>query len=153
MLKVGFTGSRDGMTSAQANVFEAELQRLMNEFGHDNYAEFHHGDCIGADAEAQQIARAQGYKIHCHPPEDSSKRAHTQFDVAYDARPYRERNRVIVQMTSHLLACPKSATRTTSGGTWYTYNHAAQQGSYKRAMLIYPDGVTLHPKDRWLLPL
>lgn len=150
MLRVGFTGSRCGMTEPQLATFESELCRLQREFGN---GEFHHGDCVGADAQAHTIAAILGFEIHCHPPSDPIRRANTECDVYYEAKPYRERNRRLVRMTDFLFATPKSVVRTTSGGTWYTYNHAMQQGTCKRAMLIYPDGTRLFPTERWLQAL
>lgn len=151
MLKVGFTGTREGMTSAQKATFKEELSRLLREFGQP--AEFHHGDCVGADAEAWNIADDMGFNIHRHPPLNPFRQASTNWDVDYAPKHYRERNRNIVRLTDFLFACPLTSTPRNSGGTWYTYQHAHQQGSYKRAMLIYPDGKMLYPSERWLLPI
>lgn len=151
MLRIGFTGTRHGMTSPQQDRFTEELSRLLREFGQPS--EFHHGDCVGADAQAQKIASDLGFEIHRHPPCNPYRQANTAFDIDYIPKHYRERNRDIVRLTDFLFACPKDTIPQTSGGTWYTYNHASQQGSYKRAMLIYPDGIILYPMDRWLTPL
>lgn len=153
MLKVGFTGTRVGMTSQQKDALSKELGLLLRVFSSWPASEFHHGDCVGADAEAYQIANELGFDIHRHPPCNPFRQANTRYDVDYPAKHYRERNRDIVRITDFLIACPKAYDKTFSGGTWYTYNHACQQGSFKRAMLIYPDGRRLYPQDRWLLPI
>ena len=36
--------------------------------------EFHHGDCVGADSEAHDIADECGYGIILHPPTNQSER-------------------------------------------------------------------------------
>lgn len=144
-IRIGFTGTRDGMTLAQRDTLEIWLIRLALE--PVGKPEFHHGDCVGADAEACEIARRLSYEIHMHPPSDPIRRAYTSADVIYEERPYRERNRHIVRMTNYLIAAPKLTVE--RGGTWYTYNHARQQGSYKRAMLITPKGVAMYEPLRW----
>ena len=74
-MKVGFTGSRFGMTDAQ----QQEFLILMGKLG---AVEFHHGDCIGADDQAATLTRGIELKeegddriyeiaIVVHPPEDA----------------------------------------------------------------------------------
>lgn len=43
-MKIGFTGTRHGMTNQQKNQFFKIIINL------NDLKEFHHGDCIGADA-------------------------------------------------------------------------------------------------------
>jgi hypothetical protein len=62
-MKIGFTGSREGMSTHQKEQFVLKL----NELG---VTEFHHGDCAGADAQAHDIIREffPNVKIVVHPP-------------------------------------------------------------------------------------
>ena len=78
-MKIGFTGTRHGMTPQQIEALNALLPVA------DPTAEFHHGDCLGADAVAQRIAQHQaaGYDVHGYymfvPPEEAALRAAHRF--------------------------------------------------------------------------
>jgi len=47
-MRIGFRGTRDGMTDQQ----KESLRQVLAEYQPD---EFHHGDFVGADAEAHEI--------------------------------------------------------------------------------------------------
>ena len=76
---IGMTGTRDGMTLQQQGVFTQILRDFYSDeiefFGQDVEQRFHHGDCIGADAEGHDIAKEVGYVIVIHPPEKDEVRA------------------------------------------------------------------------------
>jgi hypothetical protein len=97
----------------------------------------HHGDCIGADAEAHVIALWQGLIITVHPPSDSSLRAWKVGDYMREEKNYFARNRDIVNESEALIGLPRTKIDT-GGGTWYTINYAKKQG--KPVRIIYPDG-------------
>jgi len=59
MIKVGFTGSRKGCTTAQ-------LGALRDFFDLNEFEEGPHGDCIGADNDFHTIAKEYGTKIIIH---------------------------------------------------------------------------------------
>lgn len=135
-MKVGFTGTREGMTSAQADAFAALILQLSP-------TEFHHGDCIGSDDQAANlvhVALADGCEIVCHPPSDGKLRAFNTRHGKNIRQPfsYLTRNRNIVGQTELLIACPKEACWQPRGGTWYTVDHAMKKG--KPVRIIYPDG-------------
>ncbi len=52
---VGFTGTQDGMTEAQSE----RVSRLMTSLS----GWFHHGDCIGADKQSNDLARQRGLMV------------------------------------------------------------------------------------------
>ena len=125
-MRVGFTGTQGGLRNGQA----VRLRSLLESLGMALYAdEFHHGDCIGADAEAAAIARDLGYRVIAWPPSDPSKRAFYPSDYEHPVRPYLERNRCIVAAADILIACPRSNRRpasTRGSGTWTTVKYAEQ---------------------------
>lgn len=73
-MKIGFTGTRAGMTEAQ----NATLRQVLKSFqSHSLAFECHHGDCQGADNEFADMC-ADVYRcmahIVCHPPIDETHR-------------------------------------------------------------------------------
>ena len=78
MVKVGFTGTQGGMTTLQKKSFLSVWQMIEDELG--PIREFHHGDCVGADSEADDFAVNMFTRvgIGCvvlHPPDVDTKRA------------------------------------------------------------------------------
>lgn len=132
ILSIGFTGTRLGMSDVQKDI----LYKLLSK--HDGI--FHHGDCIGADAEAHDIARALNWTIHCHPPINSRLRAFKNCDSSSPPKEYLTRNKDIVNSSQYLLACPKS--RQEVGGTWQTINYA--KANNRQFSIILPDGTLGH---------
>jgi hypothetical protein len=130
----GFTGTREGMTVDQAVTVEG----LLSDW---NVVEVHHGDCVGADADFDRIARQKGAVVIVHPPEDPKLRAYCTTAVEYPERPYLARNRDIVDCSELLIATPKETTGATKGGTWYTVKYARKQG--RGVVIVWPDGSTL----------
>jgi hypothetical protein len=133
--RIGFTGTQQGMTSAQRYSVEELLQKLGGN-------EFHHGDCIGADAQAHGIAYRIGYRIHIHPPVVSTKRAYCfHYDLMYTLKPYLDRNHDIVDACQVLVATPKEFDEQLRSGTWATIRYARKRGV--RVFLVLPDGRTV----------
>lgn len=144
-MKIGFTGTRHGMTEAQ----RASFGTL---FVFDLYAKpphFHHGACKGADAEAAALVRyidPDSYTV-AHPGKIAGTNAENEWldkDSVADANEVREtkthfaRNRDIVDETDMLVACPASKPLPASGGTSYTVWYARKRG--KRVVIVWPDG-------------
>lgn len=130
---IGFTGSREGMTREQGVAFCALLKGLCA-------TELHHGDCVGADAQAHDIARvmADPPGIIVHPPSSPRLRARKSGSWSYPPKPYLERNRDIVEACNVLVATPKSMADR-KGETWWTILAASRAG--KRVLVIRPDGI------------
>jgi hypothetical protein len=121
-MRVGFTGTSEGMSESQRN----QLREWLST--HAPITEFHHGDCVGADHEAHQIAIAYDIDIYIHPPENASKRAWCGGAVhIYPTKPYLARNHDIVDLTDVLIVAPKTDTEELRSGTWATYRYAMKQ--------------------------
>jgi len=118
LVHIGFTGARVGMTTDQRKLV-IQILGLYNPFN------LHHGDCIGADAEAHIIVRSQfkDSKITIHPPKVDKYRAFCKGDITYDPQDFTVRDRAIVNDTSTLIGTPKSLEQSRRG-TWYTIRHA-----------------------------
>jgi len=132
MTSIGFTGTRQGMTEAQKPVLRALLD--------GGAGEFHHGDCVGADSEAHNIAVECGYSIILHPRTNHSERAWCEVPRLgkRPEKPYLERNKDIVRETASLIATPAEPEEQLRSGTWSTVRFARKQG--KPVFLILPDG-------------
>ncbi len=114
-MKVGFTGTREGMSQPQKEALVLQLYEL-------NPSEFHHGDCVGADEEAHRIVREffPSCQIHVYPPLSEWKRAFTKGDVIYEPEMYLERDRNIVRNTELLIGAPLTKNEILRSGTWTT---------------------------------
>lgn len=132
-MNIGFTGTRRGMTQAQKCLF----RQILTDIG---CSTFSHGDCIGADADAHDIADDEGLPIIIHPPENSSKRAFKTATIIMPERPYLVRNHAIVDTSHHLIACPGECEEQLRSGTWATVRYARKVKC--PLTIIFPDGAT-----------
>jgi hypothetical protein len=117
---VGFTGTQKGMSKRQKESLKEALS--------DGVTELHHGDCIGADAQADTIARELGIDVVIHPPINALKRAFCAKagDVVWEPAPYLERDHDIVDETEELIAAPHGDKEELRSGTWATIRYARQ---------------------------
>lgn len=145
-MRIGFTGTRRGMSEPQRNV----VQILLAEFGAEPGSTFHHGDCVGADEQAHRQADAVGLGIFIYPPIDSTHRTHcgllklaqgSQIRKIYQPKHYTARNRDIVNSSDIIIAAPREFEEQSFGGTWYTVRYARKAG--KRVLIVYPDGIVV----------
>jgi len=135
---VGFTGTQEGMTGQQESKLTKLLSVISDLYGR---SEFHHGDCIGADAMAHTIAIRLEYNIVVHPPINEVKRAHViNYKHIHTPKEYIARNHAIVDACDVLLATPKTINEELRSGTWATVRYARKQR--KTAIVIYPNGST-----------
>lgn len=133
MSGAGFTGTQRGMTEAQW----ATLYNLLRErIGYGR--EWHEGDCIGADAQSVTLARLFRFRVICHPPTNSSKRAFVPADEYREPLPYLDRNKAIVCESREMFATPGEATEQLRSGTWSTIRYARSKG--RPLYVILPDG-------------
>jgi hypothetical protein len=121
-IKVGITGTRFGMNDLQ---FEQVSQFLSEYF--EAGAEFHHGNCVGVDAEAALIAKEIGYLIVSHPgPINCKHQSNVGGDVIMPPQTHFKRNRNIVDTCDGLMVVPLQNEHQPRGGTWYTYDYAVK---------------------------
>lgn len=122
-MRIGFTGTQKGMSKRQITALTRLVLNLQ-------MIEFHHGDCLGADAEAHEIVYNMNTKteIIIHPPSDPSKRAFKKGDETKEELPYLERNHKIVDDTHLLIAATSSLREELRSGTWATVRYARQIG-------------------------
>lgn len=127
IMKIGFTGTRKGMSAVQ----KVEVRGLVREMFKtlDTNFQFHHGDCVGADAEFHEIVSDfQPSVIVIHPPINPRARAFCCSKHIMPEKPYLNRNRDIVDACDVLIAAPKSTREELRSGTWTTVRYARKRG-------------------------
>ena len=133
MQHIGFTGTRHGMTTQQSLALVAVLEAYQPHA-------FHHGDCVGADAQAHALVRLYfpAIRIITHPPTQTALRAYAAADEQRVPFAYLIRNKQIVTESAMLVAAPEDRHERQRSGTWATVRHARQLG--KPVMLLWTDG-------------
>lgn len=134
-MEIGFTGTQRGMTYEQGDAVRIILKL-------NNCAAFHHGDCVGADAQAHDIARRFGCRVILHPPVNDAKRAFRHGDEARPQKDYLDRNKDIVNETELLIATPGEDDEQLRSGTWSTVRYARKLK--RRIIIVFPDGGVKH---------
>ena len=117
-----------------------EQRRSCSEFlQRSGPSTLHHGDAIGADAEAHRIATDLGYRTIIHPGLTDTQRAFCLGDEIREPQDFMTRNRAIVDEAAILVAAPYCAEfNAPRSGTWRTVRYARQLG--KSVTVIWPDG-------------
>lgn len=137
-MRLGFTGTREGLTEQQKDALKVWLWD-------DDISplRFLHGCCVGADAQAVDIVDLSLFydrEIWAYPSnllKLTDEMAWAASNVVFFPREPLERNRLIVNECYHLLACPKGPEEQRSG-TWSTVRYARKQK--KPITVIWPDG-------------
>jgi hypothetical protein len=130
-MRIGFMGTHHGMTAAQERVFRSMLA------GHKGAA-LHHGDGVGADAQAHEVARSLKRDITIHPPINGGHRAWKESSDVRAPRPYLSRCKNIVAETDMLIVAPAETQEQRRSGTWSTVRFARKLG--RPVFVILPDG-------------
>ena len=105
MLKIGFIGTRHGMSNEQIK----ELTKIIK---YKNFDEFHHGMCIGADEQAHHIVEdIKDVKIIGHPPKYLGSYSPVSCSSMIKPDTYRKRNNSIIDSTDILIATPDTKER------------------------------------------
>lgn len=128
-MRIGITATQEGASASQKKQLRWLLAMLRA-------TELDHGDCIGGDKDADDIARELGLRITLHPPENPAKRAWCQGDHTAPPKPYLDRNRDIVDETDLLVVMPRTKEEELRSGTWATYRYARKVG--KPTLILWP---------------
>jgi hypothetical protein len=134
-MKLGFTGTRHGMTERQRFAVSEFLDQHKP-------SETHSGDCRGADSEfldaALLCAGNDPPRTHGHPGNVEKWRAGRKYDHLHPVKECVRRNQDIVDACDELLATPKTMKSERYSGTWQTINKAIK--ARKNLTIIWPDG-------------
>jgi len=130
MIKIGFTGTRHGMTKEQLDALKTIVKSKKVE-------EFHHGMCVGSDKQSHDFIKKEKIKIVGHPPKYKKFMAECKCDILMKPHDYLKRNKNIVDETDILVATPDTKERVRSG-TWSTVRYARKQS--KKIYIIHKNG-------------
>jgi len=132
---LGVTGTRNDITEAQFDKLKYFFDKCPADY---KGIEFHHGDCLGADAQAAEMALEYGMRLICHPPIVKKFRAFVKSEETRTPLDYLARNHQIVQKSNAMVALPKESSEVQRSGTWATIRYAIKSG--KTILIIFPDG-------------
>ncbi len=130
MTKIGFTGTRHGISEEQFKEFKKIIKSKQLD-------EFHHGMCIGSDKQAHNFVKSEKIKVVGHPPTFKKFMAECDCDIIMKPYDYLQRNKNIVDETEILIATPDTKERVRSG-TWSTVRYARKQ--HKKIYIIHKNG-------------
>lgn len=138
-MRIGFTGTRFGMTQPQ----RASVKGILELYKTPDI-ETHHGNCVGADDEFHDLAgRVNAIRV-IHPPSDTKLEANNPFfNEIRERKTHFARNRDIVDETDFLVAAPYHDSEQERGGTWYTVKYAEKRG--KPVVIVWPNGLLSRP--------
>ena len=121
---IGFTGTQ------RLSLVEKDRIIALRAWCREHLAEeYHHGDCIGADAFFHMNVYRRG-KVIIHPPKNQTKEAFCGgFYEKKEPKDYLKRNHDIVNASDVLVALPANPTKEVlRSGTWATIRYARKQG-------------------------
>ncbi len=136
---LGFTGTREGMTDKQKIRL---MQEVLFIHRYDGIEEAHHGACAGADHQFHDLLAWMigKHRLILHIPTNMSMVPGVLLQLPDSQKkkpkPYLERNKEIVRMSDHLIACPAQAKEIQRSGTWATIRHADKMG--RKITLLTP---------------
>lgn len=138
---VGFTGTREGMTEFQKRALRKAMESATVD-GIENV--LHHGDCIGADAEAHDIAVDLGWDITIHPPTDQRYRAFKDDGaIILPQKDYVSRDHDIVEASRFIFAAPKKDQEELRSGTWLTVRYARKTKKRVIRLIRNEEGIVI----------
>jgi len=145
LYRLGFTGTREGLTVGQRQALDRRVQELVCE--HAGKVVAVHGACVGADAAFDRVCIDHTIPRSHRPgpvPALRMKNSQTLGSFVFSPEPFEVRNKKIAESVDHLLVCPKQMTEQRRGGTWQTYRFGLRRDI--QITTFFPDGTT---HDRW----
>lgn len=139
-LVVGFTGTRAGMTRAQAEAVDALLGLLSGREPERALIGIH-GDCVGADAEFDALCKKRRIAVKIRPGSIAAMRAGCDSEALAEPRPPLVRNREIVADSELLVACPRTREEVRRSGVWATIRAMRKKGG--AIYIVAPDGALI----------
>jgi hypothetical protein len=132
-MKIGFTGTKEGMTNHQKDMVGLILifHSLCG-----GIEEVHHGDCIGADDQFNDMAGELCLRRVHHPSDVNKRRAWGKAETILPTKPPLTRNHDIVDAVDMMIATPKEWQEVLRSGTWATIRYCGKQE--KMIHIIYP---------------
>lgn len=137
--RIGFTGSRKGMTEDQQEAIRLQLSELIEEHP-DEELQAHHGDAIGSDAQFHAACQRLKLPVVIHPSTDQKERAFCEgAKVTNEPVEFAEQTSALVNLCQILLAAPDGfKERWRGSGTWMTIRAARKSGM--TIVICYPNG-------------
>ena len=141
-MKVGFTGTKRGMTGAQ----KAVVTDLIKRYCALELVTFYHGGDKGADYDFHQLVmqHTDGV-ISIFPGHDAEGKSPRRMPEVQDPRvvwnpsqPYLTRNQTIAGLLEVLIATPQEFEEVMRSGTWATVRYTRTRS--KLVTIVYPDG-------------
>lgn len=131
---IAFTGTRRELPGPQRDALREELVRRKAAGCHTLL----HGDCVGADAAAHELATELMIEVHIFPPDKGGLRAMCRGAAhTHEPRAYLVRNRLMVDRAEILIACPFGGESSRSG-VWATVRYARKKNLL--IVCVAPDG-------------
>lgn len=136
-LHVGFTGTQRGMNDEQKRLLRSALEFYWYKLD-EGERWFHHGLCLGADEQADQIAQEIGWSRWGHPSTITEKQAEIVCERMESPLPPLTRNLEIVRASNVVLATPWEEFEQRRSGTWATVRYAVREET--PVTIITPNG-------------
>jgi hypothetical protein len=143
-VRIGFTGTRNGMTPHQKHRFVELIDARVKLY---DLVYFVHGGAIGADEEADELFsdviynNSMSYNIIVWPASEARWRYWRKKHVTHTIMPPEDplvRNRKIVDQVEQMYATPAEMSEVIRSGTWATIRYTRSQD--KSLTIIFPDG-------------
>lgn len=137
-MKVGFTGTRKGMSNRQLQIVELLLCNF-------NVSDGYHGGCIGADEQFHKLCNEKLIPPTIYPSNISQTYGDcpNYYHRHQPMKPL-ERNRRIVSESNIIIATPREDKEVLRSGTWSTIRYARK--ARKHIIIVYPNGEIIMEK-------
>jgi hypothetical protein len=131
-MHLGVTGTKEGLTEKQFNVFIEMLSEMQ-------FTHLHQGDCVGVDNEVTIIVRHEKPEVIIvrHPPIKKHYQAFGPYDETWPDKDYLVRDQDNVNCSDYMFAFPKGE-EVIRSGTWTTVRYARKKGI--PITIIMPNG-------------